>query len=80
MSGRKLRWFTAGLFASAGAGMLSMTAVMNPGFAFGDNGVTPDIIGRGLGDLRHAVGPLLTGRPSSDAVRLAASQAHRAAP
>ncbi len=37
MSGRKLRWLTAGLFASAGAGMLSMTAVMNSAFAFGDD-------------------------------------------
>jgi hypothetical protein len=36
MSGRKLRWLTAGLFASAGAGMLSMAAVMNSAFAFGE--------------------------------------------
>ncbi len=41
MSERKLRWLTAGLFASAGAGMLSMTAIMNSAFAFGDT--TPDI-------------------------------------
>src|SRR5579875_2166269 len=37
MSGRKLRWLTAGLFASAGAGMLSMTSMMNAAFAFGDD-------------------------------------------
>ncbi len=29
MSERKLRWLTAGMFATAGAGMLSMTAIMN---------------------------------------------------
>ena len=36
MPGHKLRWFTAGLFASAGAGMLSLTSMMNPAFAFGE--------------------------------------------
>ena len=30
VSGRKPRWLTAGLFASAGAGMLALTSMMNP--------------------------------------------------
>jgi hypothetical protein len=42
MSGRKLRWLTAGMFATASAGMLSMTAIMNSAFAFGDPPVPPD--------------------------------------
>ena len=37
MSGPKLRWLTTGLFAGAGAGVLSLTAMMNPAFAFGDD-------------------------------------------
>jgi hypothetical protein len=36
MPGQKLRWLTAGLFASAGAGILSLTSIMNSAFAFGD--------------------------------------------
>ncbi|MDT5227614.1 MAG: hypothetical protein QOH94_1407, partial [Mycobacterium sp.] len=39
MPGQKLRWFTAGMFASAGAGMLSLTSMMNPAFAF----AVPDV-------------------------------------
>jgi hypothetical protein len=42
MSVSKIRWLTAGMLASAGAGMLSLTAVMNSAFAFGDT-ITPDI-------------------------------------
>jgi PE-PPE domain len=49
MSGRKLRWLTAGMFATASAGMLSMTAIMNPAFAFGDAGDIGLVIG-GTGD------------------------------
>jgi PE-PPE domain len=41
MPGQKLRWLTAALFASAGAGMLSLTSMMNPAFAFGEP--DPDI-------------------------------------
>lgn len=36
MSGRKLRWLTAGLFASGAAGALCLTAIVNSAFAFGD--------------------------------------------
>jgi hypothetical protein len=43
MPGQKLRWLTAGLFASAGAGMLSLTSMMNPAFAFGAPTPDPDI-------------------------------------
>ncbi len=39
MSGRKLRWLTAGLFATGGAGLLTLTAMMNSAYAFGE---TPD--------------------------------------
>jgi hypothetical protein len=39
MSGRKLRWLTVGLYASAGAGVLSLTSIMNSAFAFGDTGI-----------------------------------------
>ncbi len=42
MSGRKLRWLTAGLFASGGAGLLTLTAMMNSAYAFGE---TPDLVG-----------------------------------
>jgi PE-PPE domain-containing protein len=41
MPGQKLRWFTAGMFASAGAGMLSLTSMMNPAFAFAVPDVPP---------------------------------------
>lgn len=36
MSGRKLRWLTVGLFASAGAGLLTLTSMMNSAFAYGE--------------------------------------------
>ena len=48
MSGRKLRWLAAGMFATAGAGMLSMTAIMNSAFAFGDTPLPPDPTDIGL--------------------------------
>jgi hypothetical protein len=48
MSGRKLRWLAAGMFATAGAGMLSMTAIMNSAFAFGDTPLLPDPTDIGL--------------------------------
>ena len=49
MSGRKLRWLTAGLFASAGAGMLSVTAVINSAFAFGETDSSIDPVGLIIG-------------------------------
>jgi hypothetical protein len=36
MSGRKLRWLTAGLFASGAAGLLSLTSIKHAAFAFGE--------------------------------------------
>ena len=39
MSSRKLRWLTVGLFASAGAGVLSLTSIMNSAYAYGDAGM-----------------------------------------
>jgi hypothetical protein len=48
MSGRKLRWLTAGLFASGAAGALSLTAIMNSAFAFGDPPLPPDPTDIGL--------------------------------
>jgi hypothetical protein len=48
MSGRKLRWLTAGLFASGAAGALSLTAIMNSAFAFGDPPLPPDPADIGL--------------------------------
>ncbi len=41
MSGRKLRWLTAGLFASGSAGLLTLTAMMNSAFALGDPAGVP---------------------------------------
>ncbi len=44
MTGRRLRWLTAGLLASAGAAAMSLTSIMHSAYAFGDTGVvTPDI-------------------------------------
>jgi len=40
MTGQRLRWLTAGMLASAGAGVLSLTATMNSAAAYGD--VSPD--------------------------------------
>jgi PE-PPE domain len=40
MSGRKLRWLGLGLVATAGAGVLGLSAMMNPAFAHADD---PDI-------------------------------------
>src|ERR1700730_2312250 len=37
MSGRKLRWLGLGLVATAGAGVLGLSAVMNPAFARADD-------------------------------------------
>jgi hypothetical protein len=48
MSGRKLHWFTAGLFASGAVGALSLTAIMTSAFAFGDPPLTPDPTDIGL--------------------------------
>jgi PE-PPE domain len=45
MSGRKLRWLGLGLAATAGAGVLGLTAMMNPAFAHADG----DDIGLVLG-------------------------------
>jgi len=40
MTGQRLRWLTAGMLASAGAGVLSLTAMTNSAAAYGD--VSPD--------------------------------------
>ncbi len=40
MSGRNLRWLGLGLVATAGAGVLALTAMMNSAFAYGDAAVT----------------------------------------
>ncbi|MGO9034703.1 PE-PPE domain-containing protein [Mycobacterium sp.] len=37
MSGRKLRWLGLGLVATGGAGILTLTAMMNSAFAWGDD-------------------------------------------
>ncbi|HZE15530.1 MAG TPA: PE-PPE domain-containing protein, partial [Mycobacterium sp.] len=42
MSSRKLRWLTAGLFASASAGLLAITSVMNSAFAYGEPAIAAD--------------------------------------
>jgi hypothetical protein len=42
MSSRKLRWLTAGLFASVGAGLLAITSVMNSAFAYGEPAIAAD--------------------------------------
>lgn len=41
MSGRKLRWLGLGMAATAGAGVLGLTAIMNSAFAYG--AVEPDV-------------------------------------
>jgi hypothetical protein len=66
MSGRKLRWLAAGMFATAGAGMLSMTAIVNSAFAFGD---TPDPTDIGL--VLGASGLPIPTAPYVDAANLA---------
>lgn len=38
MAGRKLRWLVAGMFASGGAGLLTLTSAMNPSFAYAGDG------------------------------------------
>lgn len=38
MAGRKLRWLVAGMFASGGAGLLTLTSAMNSGFAYAGDG------------------------------------------
>jgi hypothetical protein len=42
MSSRKLRWLTVGLFASASAGLLAITSVMNSAFAYGEPAIAAD--------------------------------------
>ncbi|MGH3595986.1 MAG: PE-PPE domain-containing protein [Mycobacterium sp.] len=37
MTGRTLRWLVAGFLASGGAGLLTLTATMNAGFAYGSD-------------------------------------------
>lgn len=37
MTGRRLRWLVAGFLASGGAGLLTLTATMNAGFAYGSD-------------------------------------------
>ena len=71
MSGRKLRWLTGGLFASAGAGMLSVTAVMNSAFAFGETDPGIDPVGLIIGASGHRyrtpsqdISPVLLGSTS----------------
>ena len=37
MAGRRLRWLVAGVFASGGAGLLTLTSMMNAAFVYGAN-------------------------------------------
>ncbi len=58
MSGRKLKWLTVGLFASAGAGLLAMTSTMTAAPALADtlSGVSPDAFHDG-GEIGLVMGP-----------------------
>jgi PE-PPE domain-containing protein len=38
MTGRRSRWLVAGMLASGGAGLLTLTSAMNAGFAYGSDG------------------------------------------
>jgi PE-PPE domain len=68
MSGRKLRWLSSGLVATAGAGMLAVTAMMNSAVALGD---TPDLVAPVIppaGDIGLFVGASGTPIPGPDYV------------
>ena len=49
MSDRKLRWLGLGLVTTAGAGVLGLSAMMNPAFAHADPTDPPEIIGLVIG-------------------------------
>jgi len=49
MSNRKLRWLGLGLVTTAGAGVLGLSAMMNPAFAHADPPDPPEIIGLVMG-------------------------------
>ena len=56
MSDRKLRWLGLGLVATAGAGVVGLSAMMNPASAHADDGNIGLVIGgSGLPDPRPGV-------------------------
>ncbi len=55
MSGRKLKWLTVGLFASGGAGLLTMTSTLTAAPALADS-VDPDAFHNG-GEIGLVMGP-----------------------